>query len=153
MLFPEQGEGSGFDVIQGVFDASSEVYLRSSLSSTHDAVIAAPFDHNVHHRGHCAEAAYGCLKPLPTKRLRRANLHLSYSTTLARLHDTITPLLRYYGPVRHPLAFDRLPGLAGYTTYLAPVISHPGRKGFTNHSMCPCHHAIASTPPRWEVPH
>src|SRR5262249_44346588 len=28
----------------------------------------------------------------------------------------VAPLLRYYGPVRHPLAFDRLPGLAGYTT-------------------------------------
>src|SRR5262245_50651956 len=40
----------------------------------------------------------------------------------------VTPLPRYYGPVRHPLAFDRLPGFAGYTTYLAPVISHPGRE-------------------------
>jgi hypothetical protein len=65
----------------------------------------------------------------------------------------VTPLRRYYGPVRHPLAFDRLPGLAGYTTYLAPVISQPGREGFTNHSMCPCHRAVASTPPKWEVPH
>jgi len=36
----------------------------------------------------------------------------------------VTPLRRYYGPVRHPPAFDRLPGLAGYTIYLAPVISH-----------------------------
>src|SRR5258708_1640802 len=27
----------------------------------------------------------------------------------------ITPLLRYYGPVRHPLAVPRLPGFAGYT--------------------------------------
>src|SRR6516164_4833165 len=36
----------------------------------------------------------------------------------------VTPLRRYYGPVRHPLAFDRLPGLAGYTIYLPPVISH-----------------------------
>src|SRR5262245_23512667 len=35
----------------------------------------------------------------------------------------VTPLPRSYGPVRHPLAFDRLPGLTGYTTYLAPVIS------------------------------
>jgi len=58
----------------------------------------------------------------------------------------VTPLRRYYGPVRHPLAFDRLPGLAGYTTYLAPVISQPGQEGFTNHSMCPCHRAVASTP-------
>src|SRR5262244_779371 len=62
----------------------------------------------------------------------------------------VTPLPRCFGPVRHPLAFDRLPGLAGYTTYLAPVISHPGREGFTNHSVCPCHRAVASTPPRWE---
>src|SRR5262249_13116213 len=36
----------------------------------------------------------------------------------------VTPLRRYYGPDRHPLAFDRLPGLAGYTIYLAPVFSH-----------------------------
>src|SRR5262249_13436728 len=50
----------------------------------------------------------------------------------------------------HPLTLDRLPGIAGYTTYLAPVISHPGREGFTNHSVCPCHRAVASTPPRWE---
>ena len=62
----------------------------------------------------------------------------------------VTPLRRYYGPDRHPLAFGRLPGLAGYTTYLAPVISQPGQEGFTNHSMCPCHRAVASTPPRWE---
>jgi hypothetical protein len=27
----------------------------------------------------------------------------------------ITPLLRYYGPLRHPLAVPRLPGVAGYT--------------------------------------
>src|SRR5215510_13889667 len=65
----------------------------------------------------------------------------------------VTPLRRYYGPDRHPHAFGRFPGLAGYTTYLAPVISHPGREGFTNHSMCPCHRAVASTPPRWGVPH
>src|SRR3974377_616025 len=40
----------------------------------------------------------------------------------------VTPLRRHSGPVRPPLAFDRLPGLAGYTIYLAPVISHPGRE-------------------------
>src|SRR5262245_43446169 len=61
----------------------------------------------------------------------------------------VTPLLRYYGPVRHPLAFDRLPGLAGYTTYLAPVISHRDEEGFTFYSVCPCHRAVAFTPPRW----
>src|SRR3989440_5745697 len=35
----------------------------------------------------------------------------------------ITPLHRYYGPSRYPLVFDRLPGFAGYTAYLAPTIS------------------------------
>ena len=30
----------------------------------------------------------------------------------------ITPLHRYYGPGRHPLAFHRLPGFTGYTAYL-----------------------------------
>src|SRR6266436_567143 len=29
----------------------------------------------------------------------------------------ITPLLRYFRPVRHPLAFPRLPGVAGYTVF------------------------------------
>src|SRR5215475_15524957 len=62
----------------------------------------------------------------------------------------VTPLPRSYGPDRHPHAFGRFPGFAGYTTYLAPVISHPGREGFTIHSVCPCHRAVASTPPRWE---
>src|SRR5215472_3916586 len=42
----------------------------------------------VHHRGHWTVAAYGSLKPLPTERLRRAYLHLSYSMTLSRLLDT-----------------------------------------------------------------
>src|SRR5215468_504465 len=53
----------------------------------------------------------------------------------------VTPLRRYCGPVRHPLAFDRLPGLAGYTIYLAPVISHPGRERLhqpLNASLSPC---------------
>src|SRR6516164_4895943 len=34
----------------------------------------------------------------------------------------ITPLRRYCGPSRHPLVFGRLPGVAGYTAYLAPAI-------------------------------
>src|SRR6516162_4591994 len=34
------------------------------------------------------EAADGCLKPPPTGRLRRVNLHLAYSMTLSRLLDT-----------------------------------------------------------------
>src|SRR6516225_5242011 len=35
-----------------------------------------------------ATAAYGGLKPPPTRRLRRAHLHLPYSMTLAPLLDT-----------------------------------------------------------------
>src|SRR5437879_1243806 len=36
--------------------------------------------------------------------------------TAGSLRSTdITPVLRYYEPVRHPLAVPRLPGLAGYT--------------------------------------
>src|SRR6202047_3150646 len=60
----------------------------------------------------------------------------------------ITPLHRYYGPIRHPLAFDRFPGCAGYAIYLAPVISPRGEEGFSSCSACPCHRAVASTPPR-----
>src|SRR5580700_11112085 len=40
----------------------------------------------------------------------------------------ITPLRRYYGPGRHLLVFGRLPGVAGYTAYLAPAISPGTRK-------------------------
>src|SRR5215813_248804 len=69
-------------------DASSEVHLRSSLQSLHDVIQVPPFNHNVHHRGLWTEAAYGSLKPPPTRRLRRTYLHLSYSMTIARLHDT-----------------------------------------------------------------
>ena len=60
----------------------------------------------------------------------------------------VTPLHRSYGPIRHPLAFDRLPGLAGYTIYLAPVISHRGEEGFASCSVCPYRRAVASTPPK-----
>ena len=51
MLFPERGEGSGFDVIDSLSMLQPEDRLRSSLSSIHDAVKAAPFNHDVNHRG------------------------------------------------------------------------------------------------------
>jgi hypothetical protein len=60
----------------------------------------------------------------------------------------ITPLHRYYWPVRHPLVFGRLPGFAGYTAYLAPAISRWDEEGLSSCSACPCHRAVASTPPR-----
>src|SRR6516162_7549174 len=59
----------------------------------------------------------------------------------------ITPLRRYYGPGRHRLVFDRFPGLAGYTTYLAPPISRWDEDGFSSCSTCPCHRAAPTTPP------
>jgi hypothetical protein len=65
----------------------------------------------------------------------------------------VTPLPRYYGPDRHPLAFDRLPGLAGYTIYLAPVISHPGRgelHQLLGVSLSPC---CRFHPAEVELPH
>ena len=58
----------------------------------------------------------------------------------------VTPLRCYYGPVRHPLAFDRFPGCAGYTTYLAPPISQWDEEGFSSCSACPCHRAVAFHP-------
>jgi hypothetical protein len=61
----------------------------------------------------------------------------------------ITPLHRYYGPIRHPLVSGRLPGFAGYTAYLAPAISRWDEEGLSSCSACPCHRAVASTPPRW----
>jgi hypothetical protein len=39
-----------------------------------------PLDRNVHHLTISSSAAYGCLKPTPASRLRRAYLHLEYST-------------------------------------------------------------------------
>jgi len=61
----------------------------------------------------------------------------------------ITRLHHYRGPVRHPLAFGPFPGVAGYRTYLAPAISHRDEEGFSSCLACPCHRAVASTPPKW----
>src|SRR5712691_4239681 len=59
----------------------------------------------------------------------------------------ITPLPCYCGPLRHPLAFDRFPGVSGYTVYLAPVLSPWDEEGFSSCSTRPCHRAVATTPP------
>src|SRR5262249_52527713 len=61
--------------------------------------------------------------------------------------SVIPPTPPYCGPIRPPLDFDRLPGCAGYTIYLAPVISHRVEEGFSSCLACPCHRAVASTPP------
>jgi hypothetical protein len=49
----------------------------------------------------------------------------------------------------HPLAFGPLPGVTGYRAYLAPAISRRGEEGFSSCLACPCHRAVASTPPKW----
>ena len=37
----------------------------------------------------------------------------------------------------------------GYRAYLAPAISRRGEEGFSSCSACPCHRAVATTPPKW----
>src|SRR6516164_586621 len=59
----------------------------------------------------------------------------------------VTPLRRYYQPLRHPLAFGRFPGVTGSTAYLAPSLSRRGEEGFSSGSMCPGHRVVAPTPP------
>ena len=72
------------------------------------------------------------------------------TSTAGRLRSAgVTPPQRYYTPIRHPLAFGPLPGVAGYRTYLAPAISRRGEEGFSSCSVCPCHRAAAITPPKW----
>jgi hypothetical protein len=63
----------------------------------------------------------------------------------------ITLRHRYYRPLRHPLLFDRFPGCAGYTGYLAPRISAWEEEGFSSCLARPCHRAAAPTPPESDI--
>ena len=56
----------------------------------------------------------------------------------------VTPLLRYYGPGRHPLVFHRLPGFRQLYGFPAPPISRRDEKGFSSCLACPCHRAVPS---------
>src|ERR1700735_606757 len=58
----------------------------------------------------------------------------------------ITPLRRYYEPIRHPLVVGRLPGFAGYTAYPASALSGRDEEGFSSCSMHPCLRAVANHP-------
>ena len=70
--------------------------------------------------------------------------------TVRRLRSAgVTLLHSYYAPLRHPPTFRAFPGAAGYSAYLAPAISRRGETGFSSCSVCPCHRAIATTPPKW----
>src|SRR5438309_11876901 len=88
MLLPGHGGNPGFGVIE--YFSTLHQRIVCTLLSILDVINATPFNHNVHHRGLWAEAAYGSLKPPPTRRLRRTYLHLSCSMTISRLLDTIT---------------------------------------------------------------
>src|SRR3954466_6161026 len=59
----------------------------------------------------------------------------------------VTPPRRSCGPLRHPPAFGRLPGVAGYTAYLSPPLSRRGEEGFSSCPTCPCRRAVAPPPP------
>src|SRR5438094_8539974 len=59
----------------------------------------------------------------------------------------ITPLLRYYWPIRHPLAFLPISRLSVIRFLYAPPISRRGEEGFSSCSAYPCHRAVATTPP------
>src|SRR5215510_9015929 len=59
----------------------------------------------------------------------------------------ITPLLRYYGPIRHPLAFPPPSRFTVIRFLHAPPISRRDEEGFSSCSVHPCHRAVATTPP------
>jgi hypothetical protein len=58
----------------------------------------------------------------------------------------VTPLPRYYEPIRHPLVVGRLPGATGYTAYPASALSGRDEEGFSSCSLCPCRRAVAHHP-------
>src|SRR5712692_2726234 len=70
-------------------------------------------------------------------------------TSRALRSTGITPLRRYYGPIRHPLAVRPLPRIPGYSLDMAPPLSRWGEEGFSSCSTCPRHRAVAITPPEW----
>ncbi len=59
---------------------SRRTHSRSSLRSIHDVYIARLLTVTFTTTAFQTAAAYGCLKPAPTSRLRRAHLHLRHST-------------------------------------------------------------------------
>ena len=85
--------------------------------------------------------------------LLRRNLHpLGKCCYGLQLRSTgITPLRRYSGPIRHPLAVRPLPRVPGYSLDMAPPLSRWGEEGFSSRSTCPRHRAVALTPPERPV--
>src|SRR6185369_11090206 len=96
-------------------------------------------------RRSCSRIGAFVISPLPP--MLSEALH-----TVGSLCSTaVTPLQRFYGPLRHPLLLGRLPGGSGYTAYLAPALSRREEEGFSSCVVCPGHRAAASTPPEWGV--
>ena len=60
------------------------VHFRSSLQSIHDVFVSRLLTVTFTTATFRTEAAYGCLKPAPTSRLRRALIHLRHSTVFHR---------------------------------------------------------------------
>src|SRR6266849_3543921 len=75
-------------------------------------------------------------------------LHPSASGTSTRLNTSLPSA--HYGPIRHPLAVHPLP-ISGYKVGLAPPLSRWDEEGFSSCSTCPCHRAVALTPPERAV--
>jgi hypothetical protein len=73
-----------------------------------------------------ASARSGYANRPKTGNWRYGDLHPARLSALSAA--PVTPLRRYYGPVRHLLAFDRLPGLAGYTIIPCSGDFAPGRE-------------------------
>src|SRR5262249_4021698 len=77
------------------------------------------------------------LPPLLSEEYRTAGLLRS---------TAITPLQRYYEPIRHPLVVNRLPGVTGYTAYPASALSGRDEEGFSSCLMVPGVRAVANHP-------
>src|SRR4051795_9518522 len=94
---PGKGSRPQFRCHQIPFDASSVVHFRSSLQSIHDVFISRLLTVTFTTAAFRTEAAYGCLKPAPASRLRRAFLHLRHSTVFSEHVLGTTNLRNFYG--------------------------------------------------------
>lgn len=58
----------------------------------------------------------------------------------------VTPLSRYYRPIRHPLVVSRFPGVSGYTAYPASALSSRDEEGFSSSALDSRPRAVANHP-------
>jgi hypothetical protein len=112
MLFPEWKRDPGFDVVNNLIDASSEVYLRSSLSPIPDAVkprlLTTPFSTTAFARSTVwrfeASSCKAASKDLPSSHVQHGASAPSWHNTFVRLSDTHPP-----GLIRPELRLQRSP--------------------------------------------